>query len=108
MKKEELMPLYDKAKSFYGKAVIYCGCMPYKNSNETVSICSKNINLFSYDTHVCYIDKDKKVHLLPKWNFSATTLRHVKEFLKQNGFKAETKKQIEKDYWGLNNETSFI
>ena len=30
--------------------------------------------------------------------YSATTLRHIKEFLKQNGFKADSKSQIEKDY----------
>ena len=30
--------------------------------------------------------------------YSVTTLRHIKEFLKQNGFKAETKAQIAKDY----------
>jgi hypothetical protein len=30
--------------------------------------------------------------------YSSTTLRHIKEFLKQNGFKAESSKQIMADY----------
>ena len=30
--------------------------------------------------------------------YSQTTLRHIKEFLKQNGFKADSKKQIMEDY----------
>ena len=36
--------------------------------------------------------------LLDEWDGSATTLRHVKEFLKQNCFKADTLAQMRKDY----------
>ena len=43
---------------------------------------------------------EKTVFLGTDWNYSRTTLRHVKEFLKQQGYKAESKEQILKDYGG--------
>lgn len=74
---------YD-SKGFGGKAQVETD----NKGNET---------LYSYDTPVCKIKGDK-VTLLPKWDSSATTLRHVKEFLKQHDLKAESKEQIAKDY----------
>ena len=49
----------------------------------------------SYCTEVAYIENKKAVVLM---TYSPTTLRHIKEFLLQYGFKAENKKQIENDY----------
>ena len=79
----ELYPYYDSAKSFYGKA-------------KVVEI-ENDVFLVSYDTIVAFFNRDAKVAQV-YGTYSATTLRHIKEFLKQSGFKAETKKQIEKDY----------
>lgn len=79
----ELYPYYDSAKSFYGKARI-------------VEI-ENDVFLVSYETIVAFFNRDTKIVKVVD-TFSSTTLRHIKEFLKQNGFKAETKKQIEKDY----------
>lgn len=79
----ELCPYYDSAKSFYGKA-------------KVVEI-ENDVFLVSYDTIVAFFNRDTKVAKVID-TYSATTLRHIKEFLKQSGFKAETKKQIEKDY----------
>jgi len=77
----ELSVRYDGRKSFYGKAnVRYEG---------------DKIILRSYNTDVAYIENNKPV---VKGMFSNTTLRHIKEFLKQNGFKADNWQQIEKDY----------
>lgn len=74
---------YDSRKDFYGKA--------------TVEECADGtIQLTSYSTHVASIvDGKAEVYC---W-YSATTGRHIKEFLKQNGFKAESKAQILKDYY---------
>lgn len=77
----ELHPEYDSRASFYGKARI-----EVKGSKKV---------LWSYTTEVAYIEDDKAVVY---GSYSNTTLRHIKEFLKQNGFKAETTKQILKDY----------
>ena len=66
--------------------------------NDTLLEADSEKHLYSYNTEVCYIDAKNKVHLLPLWNYSATTLRHTKEFLRQEGFKADNKAQIEKDY----------
>lgn len=85
-------PHYDSRKSFYGKAHV--------DDRGSIKV------LYSYDSPVAMI-KDGEV-ILGKatnrgypysiWKYSPTTLRHVKEFLKQNGFKAETQDQMEKDY----------
>jgi hypothetical protein len=71
----------DSHKSFYGKAhVIQRG--------------DKKI-LRSYDTDVAEIEDGKaKV----KGLYSQTTTRHIKAFLIENGFKAESSKQIMADY----------
>ena len=79
----ELSPHYDSAKSFYGKAIVV------KINND--------VFLVSYDTVVASFNEEEKIMRIDD-TYSATTLRHIKEFLKQNGFKAETKKQIENDY----------
>jgi hypothetical protein len=79
--KYELKPRYDSRKSFYRKAEI-------REEN------GKKI-LRSYQTDVAYIENGKAT---VKDTYSMTTLRHIKDFLKQNGFKAESKSQIMKDY----------
>ena len=78
-----LEPQYDARKSFYGKAHV-------EDDNGILT-------LFSYDTPVCRISNGK-VELLDKWDSSQTTLRHVKEFLQQNGFKVGSKAQMAKLY----------
>ena len=91
-----LHPIHDTRKSFYGKARYTIDTVLWGKSTELKAPGEKH--LYSYNSEVCYIDNAGKVHLLPLWNYSATTLRHVKEFLKQNGFKADNSKQIRKDY----------
>jgi len=81
----ELEPKFDPRKDFYGKAIVT------QEGNKKV--------LTSYSTDVAEIEDGKaKVNGL----YSATTTRHIKEFLKQNGFKAENSKQILKDYGDRN------
>lgn len=86
MKKYELLPIYDSRKSFYNKAII-------EEENE-------NIKLYSYNTLVCTLFHNNIV-LNDKVDqsllFSNTTLRHIKEFLKQfyfNGDCCITKKDL--------------
>ena len=79
----ELCPYYDSAKSFYGKAKVF------EIGND--------VFLMSYDTIVASYNRGAKFAQVFD-TYSATTLRHIKEFLRQSGFKAETKKQIENDY----------
>ena len=83
-KPRALSPQYDSRKSFYNKAYVV-------DDNDG------NSTLYSYNTPVCRI-ANGKVELLPKWDYSATTLRHVKDFLQQNGFEAGSKAQIAKKY----------
>lgn len=78
-----LEPRYDARKSFYGKAHVDTGDKGEKNK------------LYSYDTLVAEIKDGKPVVY---GTYSATTLRHIKDWLKQNGFKADTSKQIMADY----------
>ena len=78
----ELCPYYDSAQSFYGKA-------------KVIEI-ENDVFLVSYDTIVAFYNRETKIAEVVD-TYSATTLRHIKEFLRQSGFKAETKKQIERD-----------
>lgn len=86
MSEYELNAIHDGRKSFYGKAGVI-----EDNGIKT---------LRSYATNVAKIEDG-----IPKvfGTYSVTTLRHIKEFLKQNGFTAETSKQILKDYGGNEN-----
>lgn len=79
----DMSPQYDARKSFYGKARV----------DDT----GDEKTLYSYNTPVARISGEK-VELLPRWDESQTTLRHVKEFLKQNGFEASSLAQLRKTY----------
>lgn len=86
---EYLEARFDSRKSFYNKA--------------TVTEDKNGKYLTSYNTVVARItDKNHGYKIAPYaevyGTYSQTTLRHIKEFLKQNGFRAESKIQIEKDY----------
>lgn len=79
----ELVPSYDNRQSFYNKA--------------RVDVHGDEQTLYSYNTPVAKI-VNGKVELLDKWDWSQTTLRHVKEFLKQNGFEATSLAQMKNTY----------
>lgn len=79
----ELRPQYDSRQSFYGKAQVDTGDKNDKNK------------LYSYGTLVAEIKDGKPVVY---GTYSQTTLRHIKDWLKQNGFKADSSKQILTDY----------
>lgn len=75
---EKLQARFDSRASFYGKAEI----IEYNNI----------LYLKSYDTIVAKIENGKAV--VNGW-YSQTTARHINEFLKQNDFKAMSKKEME-------------
>lgn len=81
IKKVKLEPMIDARKSFYNKAhVITKGDVK---------------QLQSYNTIVAEI-KDNKAEIFGI--YSATTLRHIKDFLYQNGFEIGSKSELEKMY----------
>ncbi len=67
-----LKPRYDSRASFYNKARV------------EVNYDGTEI-LYSYDTPVAKCSPDGKCEVLPDWNYSQTTRRHVHEFLRQHG-----------------------
>lgn len=79
----ELNPMFDSRKSFYGKAVV--------ESNPKTG----DLTLRSYGTKVAVIKAGK---LEVFGTYSATTLRHIKEFMWQNGYPPLSKKEIEDTY----------
>ena len=85
-----LNPQFDSRKSFYGKAQVDTGDDGLSN------------RLYSYDTLVAEIKNGKPVVY---GTFSQTTLRHIKDWLKQLGFKADSAKQIMADYGEKVNES---
>lgn len=80
----ELTPKFDSRKSFYGKAKI-----SFEGDHRL---------LLSYGTPVAFIEPDRPPVMLGGWDSTQTTLRHVKEFLKQNDLKAESLEQMRRDY----------
>ena len=80
----ELTPKFDSRKSFYGKAKIR-----FDGDRRL---------LLSYGTPVAFIEPDRLPVMLIGWDSTQTTLRHVKEFLKQNDYTAETLEQMRRDY----------
>jgi len=84
----ELQPQFDGRKSFYRKANVY------GDDNG-------NLFLMSYTTIVAKItDKlvmeDNEPNVEVYGYYSATTARHINEFLRQHNFKAMSKKEMEK------------
>lgn len=87
----DLKPQFDSRQSFYGKAKVDTGDTNDKN------------RLYSYDTLVAEIVDGKPVihtdnEFVVNGRYSPTTMRHIRDWLKQNGFKADTAKQIMADY----------
>lgn len=112
MQRYELSTNYDSRASFYGKATVQVQehgdstCPVYfydkvlPNEKGDCSLCDTPFNsevktLVSYVTEVATIAGDKA---RVRGTYSNTTLRHIKEFLLQNGFKADNSKQILADY----------
>lgn len=86
MQQYDLQAKFDSRASFYGKARV-------EVSGQG------DLRLISYTTHVASVignNENKKAVVFGA--YSQTTLRHIKEFLLQNGFKAENSKQIMADY----------
>lgn len=84
-----LKPEYDSRASFYNKA-------------ET-----DDNKLYSYGTLVADIVDGQPV-LYPDWNYSATTIRHVREWLLQHGFDAGSKADIAAKYKVIQNSRKPI
>ena len=80
----ELTPKFDSRTSFY--------------SQDKISFESDRRILLSYGTPVAFIEPDRPPVMLDGWDSTQTTLRHVKEFLKQNDLKAESLEQMRRDY----------
>jgi len=79
----ELRAEHDTRDSFYGKAQV-----EVKEDGTKV--------LTSYNTEVAEVDNSGTAKVFGY--YSTTTSRHVKEFLKQEGFVAESSRQVIKDY----------
>lgn len=67
----ELKAVHSNKKGFYGKACVH-------------QVNSYIIDLYSYDTRVCTVNRaTRTITLREQWDRSNTTLRHVREFLAQ-------------------------
>ena len=92
--KKELLPVFENVKSYYKKAEV----KKYYNKYNIIV----KYELLSYNTLVLTY-KDSKMKLNKKINkellTSQTTLRHIKEFIKQHFYllDEETQKTLEKN-----------
>ena len=82
---KELKPIYEDVKSYYKKAHVKF----YYNDYDIIT----KIELISYYTSICYINNSKIYFNYKNINndriYTATTLRHIKEFIKQYYYKLE-------------------
>lgn len=76
----ELQAIYTNQKSFYGKARI-----EHLDNGHKI--------LHSYSTKVCELDNNNNI--IDIGYYSATTSRHINDFLQQNGLVKMSKKEIE-------------
>ena len=89
---EDLQCIYDKRKSFYGKAKVEKNIYIYKNTHE------EDYRLFSYGTLVArYYNLNNKKTYYCFGKYSQTTTRHIKEFFKQNGLTDKEIKELFKN-----------
>ena len=92
--KKELLPIYENVKSYYKKAEV----KRYYNKYNIIvkyELLSYNTLVLTYKDNKIKLNKNIKKELLT----SQTTLRHIKEFIKQYYYllDEETKKALEKN-----------
>lgn len=92
--KKELTPIYENVKSYYKKAEV----KRYYNKYNIIvkyELLSYNTLVLTYKESKIKLNKNIKKELLT----SQTTLRHIKEFIKQYYYllDEETKKALEKN-----------
>lgn len=92
--KKELLAIYDNRKSFYNKAEV----KKYYNKNNILvkyELLSYNTIVLTYKNNKIKLNKNINNNLL----FSNTTLRHIKEFIKQHFYllDEETQKTLIKN-----------
>ena len=75
-----LQAIYSHTKSHYGKAQV-----EYLENGHKV--------LYSYNTKVCELDNNNNI--IDIGYYSATTSRHINDFLQQNGLEKMSKKEID-------------
>ena len=84
MNRYQLIPQYDNRKSFYGKA--------------TVVVEGGTKTLTSYTTEVARIADGIFKLIADEYAYSLTTMRHVREFMKQEGVEVLEKKKLLEKY----------
>ena len=92
--KKELIPVFENVKSYYKKAEV----KKYYNKYNVIvkyELLSYNTLVLTYKESKIKLNKDININLL----MSKTTLRHIKEFIKQYYYllDEETKKTLEKN-----------
>jgi len=92
--KKELIPVFENVKSYYKKAEV----KKYYNKYNVIvkyELLSYNTLVLTYKDSKIKLNKDININLL----MSKTTLRHIKEFIKQFYYLLgeETKKALEKN-----------
>ena len=77
---EELKPVYNNQKSFYGKALI----------KDTI----KGMELYSYNTLVAKLENGTIYVTHYDEYLTQTTLKHIKEFIQQLGYEKMSKREL--------------
>lgn len=82
-----LVPQYDGRNSFYGKARVY--------RNNEGAILLKSYETIVAEIHDAITTEDNQEKVIIHGWYSATTARHINEFLQQHGYPKMSKKEME-------------
>lgn len=83
----ELEPQFDSAKSFYHKAKVL------RNDKGSIFLMSYSTIVLELKDATITNDRKQHIHIF-NW-YSLTTSRHINEFLRQHGYRAMSKKEME-------------
>lgn len=107
LKTGKLSPHFESVKSYYNKSSIEV-IKDLDFTEETPEMKTFE-NLYSYNTLVATHDyKENKIYLKNTHLYSNTTLRHVKEWLQQKGFKKFSKKELFKEFQENTNKNLLL
>lgn len=77
-------------------------------SNQFKIFCKNGVALQSYSSMIAFKDTTEKVYLSGKWDYSATTLKHLKLFLRTSDTKADIYKKIEAGIFKIVDEDTIL
>ena len=78
------------------------------NKNQFKIFCKNGVAFQSYSSIIAFKDTTGKVYLSDKWDYSATTLKHLKLFLRISDTKSNILKKITDEVFSIVSEEDIL